>query len=100
MRTLLVDALGESSYLDKPAHCVKFGFIVGGLLIEVVTVVEWNTDTYLYTVHCVKIVQIRRFFWSVFSRIRTEYGKIRTRQKFLIWTLFHTVVVMIVISTE
>ena len=27
--------------------------------------------------HCVKSVQIRRFFWSVFSRIRTEYGEIR-----------------------
>ena len=24
--------------------------------------------------HCVKIVKIRSFFWSVFSRIRTEYG--------------------------
>ena len=24
--------------------------------------------------HCVKIVQIRSFFWSVFSRIWTEYG--------------------------
>ena len=27
-------------------------------------------------IHCVKIVQIRRFFWSLFSRIRTEYGEI------------------------
>ena len=26
--------------------------------------------------HCVKIVQIGSFFWSVFSRIRTEYGEI------------------------
>ena len=25
--------------------------------------------------HCVKNVQIQRFFWSVFSRIRTEYGE-------------------------
>ena len=25
-------------------------------------------------VHCVKNVQIRSFFWSIFSRIRTEYG--------------------------
>ena len=24
--------------------------------------------------HCVESVQIRSFFWSVFSRIRTEYG--------------------------
>ena len=30
--------------------------------------------------HCVKSVQIRSFFWSVFSRIRTEYGEIQTRK--------------------
>ena len=29
--------------------------------------------TYL---HCVKSIQIRSFFWSVFSRIRTEYWEI------------------------
>ena len=28
--------------------------------------------------HCVKIVQIRRFFWSVFSRIWTEYEPEKT----------------------
>ena len=51
--------------------------------------------------HCVKSVQIRSFFWSVFSRIRTEYEEIlrispysvrmreNTDQKKLrIWTLF------------
>ena len=30
--------------------------------------------------HCVKSVQIRSFFWSVFSCIRIEYRKIRTRK--------------------
>ena len=28
--------------------------------------------------HCVKSVQIRSYFWSVFSHIRTEYGVIRS----------------------
>ena len=28
----------------------------------------------LLKIHCIKIVQIRSFFWSVFSHIRTEYG--------------------------
>ena len=28
--------------------------------------------------HCVKSVQIRSFFWSLFSRIWTEYGEIRS----------------------
>ena len=26
--------------------------------------------------HCVKSVQIRSFFWSVFSYVRAEYGEI------------------------
>ena len=52
-------------------------------------------------VHCVKSVQIRSFFWSVFSCIRTEYGHLlrkspysvqaqeNTDQKKLrIWTAF------------
>ena len=30
------------------------------------------------TFHCVKCVQLRSFFWSVFSRIRTEYGPEKT----------------------
>ena len=29
-----------------------------------------------FNIHCVKFVQIRSFFWPVFSRIRTEYGEI------------------------
>ena len=29
---------------------------------------------YLYYVHCVKSVQIRSYFWSVFSCIRTEFS--------------------------
>ena len=35
------------------------------------------------TIHCVKSVLIRRFFWSVFSCIWTKYGEILR-----IWTLF------------
>ena len=31
----------------------------------------------LFLTHFVKIIQIRSFFWSVFSHIRTEYGEIR-----------------------
>ena len=30
--------------------------------------------------HCAKNVPIRSFFWSLFSRIWTEYGKTRTRK--------------------
>ena len=66
----------------------------------------WLTDSWshwliLLSFHCVKSVQIRNFFWSVFSCIWTEYGEIlhispysvrmreNTDQKKLrIWTLF------------
>ena len=38
--------------------------------------------------HCVKSVEIRSFFWSIFSCIQSKYRKIRTRKKLRIWTLF------------
>ena len=31
--------------------------------------------------HCLKSVQIRSFFWSVFSCIRTEYGDLRSKYR-------------------
>ena len=36
-----------------------------------------------HQVHCVESVQIRSFFWLVFSCIRTEYREIRTRKNFV-----------------
>ena len=38
----------------------------------------WSYEIGLYAaaIHCIKSVQIRSFFWTVFSRIRTEYGEI------------------------
>ena len=60
-----------------------------------------NICTCLRTINCVKSVQIRSSFWSLFSRIRTEYGDLprkspysvriweNTDQKKLrIWILF------------
>ena len=35
--------------------------------------------------HYVKSVQIRSFFWSVFSRIRTEYGEMRSISPYSVW---------------
>ena len=40
----------------------------------------WKYQKNIGGSHYVKIVQMRSFLWSVFSRIRTEYGKIRTRK--------------------
>ena len=55
----------------------------------------------MYNCHCVKNVQVRSFFWFVFSRIQTEYGDLRSKSPYLvqmrenmdkkklcIWTLF------------
>ena len=60
-----------------------------------------NTKNFEYEVHCVRSVQMRTFFWSVYSCIRTEYRDLllkspysvqiqeNTDQKKLrIWTLF------------
>ena len=60
-----------------------------------------DKPTPLLAIHCVKSVQIRRFFWPVFSRIRTEYGEIlrifpysvrmrenKNQKKLRIWILF------------
>ena len=43
-----------------------------------------------YRLHFVKSVEIRCFFWSVFSCIRTEYRKIRTKRTPYLYT-FHAV---------
>ena len=44
--------------------------------------------------HCVKSVQIRSFFWSVYGVslcIQSEYGKIRTRKKSVFGHFSHSV---------
>ena len=45
---------------------------------------KYQDPLYLWWIkHCVKSVQIRSYFWSVFSCIRIEYGKIHTRNNFV-----------------
>ena len=45
---------------------------------------------FLFHGHCIKNVQIRSFFWSLFSWVQTEYRKIRTRKTSYLDT-FHAV---------
>ena len=65
-----------------------------------------------WTCYCVKRVQIRRFFWSIFSCIWTEYGDLRIKcpysvqirenvdqEKLRIWTLFAQCVVPLCTSS-
>ena len=44
----------------------------------------------IQSIHCVKSVQIRSFFWSVFSRIQPECGKIRTRKNSIFGHFSHS----------
>ena len=40
---------------------------------------KWKS---LSPLHCMKSVQIRGFFWSVFSYIRNEYGNLRSKSPY------------------
>ena len=51
-----------------------------------------NNNDIRRKLHCLKSVQIRSFFWSVFSRIRTEYGEIQSFHAVL-WRLFEVFIV-------
>ena len=45
----------------------------------------------MFRAHCLKSVQIRSYFWSVFSCIRTEYGDLRRSEYKKIRTRNNTV---------
>ena len=52
-------------------------------IICFLTIIDWLKILAQRCHHCVKSVQIRRFFWSVISRIRTEYGvSLRIQSKY------------------
>ena len=42
--------------------------------IQIKTAAKTKNFGGIFVLHCMKIVQISSFFWSVFSCIRTEYG--------------------------
>ena len=65
------------------------------LILEHLVSLRCKTSLYCYSVS----VQRRSFFWSVFSCIRTEYRKIRTR-KLRIWTLFTRCGLMVLHYTD
>ena len=55
-------SLSEPSHFSQTSHFYKMIFPCPPITIFVIKI------------HCVKSVQIRSYFWSVFSCIRTEYG--------------------------
>ena len=40
---------------------------------------KFRNESIIESLYCVKIGQIRSFFWPAFSRIWTEYGEIRSK---------------------
>ena len=87
------------SYFEKQCHLVRREY--SNLNQNVSSCLRRYNS---FSCHCMKSVQIRCIFWFVFSRIRTEYGEIRSissysvrmrentdQKKHRIWTLFNAV---------
>ena len=49
-------------------------------IFQIAENISMNEHHYWNVFNCVKSVQLQSFFWSIFSSIRTEYRKIRTRK--------------------
>ena len=77
-----------------PFWLIYLGLLLYQKFIPLLSVSSIETVCDLETNHCVKNVQIRSFFSRTFSRIRvsvriqSKCGKIQTRKKLRIWTLF------------
>ena len=86
LNTLIVQEI-FLSFLSFPLFFNFFTFFPDfpGLPLSAVNPAWWDnnySNHYIKTkalLHCVKSVQIRSFFWSVFSCIRTEYGDLRSK---------------------
>ena len=94
-RTLLSTLVLYYSLLENTCNILTQTLLFGNM--EIRHLVQAITPRFLMLQllilsyqHCVKRVQIRNFFWSVFFCIRTEYRKIRTR-KTLYLNTFHAV---------
>ena len=81
----IINETDFASYVDDTTP-----YVAANNLDYVIRSLEKNSNN----PHCVKTVQIRSFFWSVFSRTRTEYGEIfrmrknTDQKKLCIWILF------------
>ena len=60
---------------------VKKGFYFKFQSLIFFNIFQFSETMKSWTTHCVKSVQIRSYFWSLFSCIRTEYGDLRSPSK-------------------
>ena len=77
-RVIFVDRLAHVKPLMLDINALKVYQI--NMYPNLILPYEANTGT---VGHCVESVQIRSFFWLVFSCIRTEYRNTRTRKNFV-----------------
>ena len=72
---------GKSYYLFSITSQNKITLINLYLItwIDLSVLLRW---TVLLQTHCMKIAQIRSFFWSVFSCIRTDYGDLLRKSSY------------------
>ena len=72
-RLLLMVAL-INPWLYKPVAPTNLGTWSSFVFLTIWSLLFEHSSN--FNVHCVKSVQIRSFFWSLFSCIRTEYGEL------------------------
>ena len=85
---MIVNGIAKSPILDVPGvsgyivvivyiwlQC-RCTFLVTGIFLTWQLFLFFLIRKKTHGTHCVKSVQIRSYFWSVFSRIWTEYGEI------------------------
>ena len=90
----------RSNFFKKIVNRVTYDWVLNAPLVLIIAK-KLPRRQIKDSLHCVKSVQIRSFFWSVFSCIRTEYGDFRIKslysvriqentdqKKLHIWTLF------------
>ena len=68
----------EFCEFSKNTFLHRSSLVAASVFVSTLTLFATNTLLVLYFPQCVKNVLIRRFFWYVFSRFRTEYGEIRS----------------------
>ena len=76
----ILDYAGKLHAVNSPSYLFVVNKIIyEHCLIEIYSfyIIKWS--------HCVKSVQIRSFFWPVFSCIRTEYGELRNKSPYSVW---------------
>ena len=89
------ESLAHNSSIEYSLNFIRFAVIYFQEIFGVFFLLPWSKNTKffdslaiwligfwirLWVFHCVKTVQIWSFFWSVFSLIRIEYRRMKTRK--------------------